>query len=118
MRTRLFDWAKSQGLSMEDLSSMTGYSARHLHRIKSGEYPLTRRFAAQVVFNMGDWARSLFFPDMPHGSVMAPESTGTSSRIPAEPAPVRSESGSSPSETSDTTEAENVAESANSREVK
>lgn len=64
IRTRLFDWAQGQGLGLAELSELTGYSERHLMRIRDGHYPVTDSFRGQVILRMGDWARSLFLPQM------------------------------------------------------
>ena len=63
MKTRLFEWAKEQGLSPQQLSTRAGYSERHLYRIKTGEWPVTEDFMARIVFRLGDWARELFYEE-------------------------------------------------------
>lgn len=62
MRTTLFEWASKQGISMRELSRMTGYSERHLYRVwkNPGQF-LNQGFADRVVGRLGEWARSLFF---------------------------------------------------------
>jgi transcriptional regulator with XRE-family HTH domain len=60
MKTRLFEWAKEQRLTLEELSEKTGYSTRHLYRIREGEWPVTEAFMARVVLRLGEWSRSLF----------------------------------------------------------
>lgn len=61
MQTTLFDWAQQANLSLEDLAEMTGYSVRHLYRIRDGDWPITEAFIGRIVLRLGDWARSLFF---------------------------------------------------------
>ena len=60
METRLFEWAEEQGIALNQLSAMLGYSTRHLYRIKNGEYPITDSFRGRVILRLGDVARSLF----------------------------------------------------------
>ena len=64
METRLFEWAKEEGLTMGDLAERLGYSERHLIRIRDGEWPVTDSFAGRVVLRLGESARSLFFASM------------------------------------------------------
>ena len=106
MRTRLFDWAEKQGLELTDLAQMTGYSERHLLRIKSGEYPVNDAFRGRVVLALGDWARSLFLPGMS-------EHSDTVSEHAAEPPSAAPERVSVPREGPDTRERENGAPGAN-----
>ena len=61
METRLWQWAEEQGLSMTDLADRLGYTARHLHRIRSHDYPITESFVARVTFRIGPEASRLFF---------------------------------------------------------
>jgi hypothetical protein len=80
MRTRLFQWAAGQKLEMEDLAAMTGYTARHLYRIRALEEagePVPDEFQARVVLKLGDWARSLFLPGVPRERVEASQSQDT-----------------------------------------
>jgi len=91
MKTRLFEWAEKEGLTMQELAQITGYSRFHLSKIKHGKYPLTEAFVAKIVLNMGDWARTLFLPGVPPSGRTRQPSGSTSPRIPAEPALVRSE---------------------------
>lgn len=65
MKTRLFEWAEEQGLTLEELAEKTGYSTRHLYRIRDGEWPVTETFMARIILRLGEWARSLFFDEMP-----------------------------------------------------
>lgn len=64
--TGLFEWARGQGMDPETTEGMarlavvTGYTARHLYRIYGGHYGVSERFAARVIYRLGDWARSLF----------------------------------------------------------
>ena len=60
METRLFEWAQEQGIDLDQLSAMLGYSTRQLYRIKNGEYPVTDSFRGRVILALGDVARSLF----------------------------------------------------------
>lgn len=77
MRTRLFDWAIEQGLSLAELAEMLGYSERQLYRIRDGEYPVTEVFQARVVLRLGDWARSLFFDGVSEDSDTTTQRTDT-----------------------------------------
>ena len=60
METRLFEWADEQGIDLDQLAGMLGYSTRQLYRIKNGEYPVTDSFRGRVILALGDVARSLF----------------------------------------------------------
>lgn len=67
METKLFEWAKRQGISMCELARMTGYSRSHLYRVR--EQPkkyLSPVFADRIVGRLGEWARSLFLPEASH----------------------------------------------------
>ncbi len=63
MKTSLFDWAYHQGLSLGQLSEMTGYTREHLSRIKHGRWPITEQFVARIVLRLGDWAREMFYDE-------------------------------------------------------
>ncbi len=90
MRTKLFEWADRQGFDLKDLAEMTGYSERHLRRIRDEGFPVTEDFQAAVVFKMGDWARSLFFAAMsPAGDAGAPERDSGPAAEPPSAAPGR-----------------------------
>ena len=65
-RTKLFEWAKEQGMTLKKLSEITGYSVRHLMRIRDGEWPITEAFIGRIVLRLGDEARSLFFLEPMH----------------------------------------------------
>jgi len=64
MRSTLFEWAEHEGIRMADLAERLGYSERHLWRIKAGDSPVTQQFMARVVLHLGEWARSLFLPEV------------------------------------------------------
>lgn len=62
MRTRLFEWAEENGLSVRDLALRTGYSWRQLYRARADqEHYVTPAFRDRIVGRLGPWARSLFF---------------------------------------------------------
>jgi hypothetical protein len=62
MRTRLFDWARENGISMNGLARQTGYSWRQLYRARADqEHYVTPAFRDRIVGRLGPWARSLFF---------------------------------------------------------
>jgi lambda repressor-like predicted transcriptional regulator len=64
MRTTLFEWAQKHGLSMRALSRRTGYSERHLYRVRDEpEQYLNQAFADRIVGRLGEWARSLFLTE-------------------------------------------------------
>jgi len=62
MRTRLFEWAQENGLSIRDLARRTGYSWRQLYRARANqERYVTPVFKDRVIGRLGPWAQSLFF---------------------------------------------------------
>jgi hypothetical protein len=63
--TKLFTWAAAQGLTMNELARLTGYSRWHLAKIKNNRYPVTETFVSRVVLRLGEWSRSLFLPLVP-----------------------------------------------------
>jgi len=83
----------------------------YLSRLVNGRRPWTPELKKAFSLTIGLPEEAICFTSDVHIEGRATLSPANS-RIPAEPAPVRSESGLGASETSDTTEAENVAESA------
>ena len=74
METRLFEWAEEQGIDLDQLSEMLGYSTRQLYRIKNGEYPVTDSFRGRVILKLGDVARPLFLtPESENSDIVSQE---------------------------------------------
>ncbi len=110
MRTKLFEWAERQGFGIADLAGMTGYSERHLLRIRDEGFPVSEAFQARVVLRMGDWSRSLFLP-----SVSEPPDSlaGQTATAPAQAPAAAQERDDGPSEYSDAPARRNGPQSAN-----
>lgn len=89
----------------------------YLSRLVNGRRPWTPELKKAFSLTIGLPEEAICFTSDVHREGRETLSTANTT-VPEKAAPVRSESGLGASETSDTTEAENVAESANSREVK
>jgi len=99
MRTRLFEWATEQKLSMGELATMTGYSRRQLERARRrGAVP--QEFQARVVLKLGDWARSLFFPEVSHDNHTVSVGCASAPALPPSPAPAKRTAPAKPNHTS------------------
>jgi len=65
-QTQLFEWAKKRQLGLDNLAMLTGYSVRHLRRLRDGDYPVTEAAVALLTFRLadmlGDELNGMFVP--------------------------------------------------------
>jgi len=61
-----FVWIRDfKGMSIPRLAKTLGYSPKHMYRIRDGESPCTRSFAARAILEFGDEVRPFFFDTVP-----------------------------------------------------
>jgi transcriptional regulator with XRE-family HTH domain len=60
LETRVFTWMKEQGMTLADLSRVTGYKESSLKQLRYGNVPISEGFRNAVVAGLGPWAAGLF----------------------------------------------------------